>query len=103
MLINVLKEIAHTQTHASSLAKTLKIDPEMVKQMLYNLQRMGYIVSDDPACGDNRCEECGVCSTKRKNKLQKENKENKQNETSPTLMRWRLTEKGKNAVEGKEK
>lgn len=99
MLMNMLKEIAHTNTHAASLAKTLNVEPEMVKQMLHNLQSMGYIISDDPACGDNRCEECGVCSPKRKTKIQKENKEN---ETSTTVMRWRLTEKGMKAVGEKE-
>ena len=95
MLINILKEIANSETHTySSLAKAMNLDPELVRQMFYDLQRMGYIVSDDPACGDDKCDECGVCCTK-KNKENKDHKES--NKSSTTITRWRLTEKGKEA------
>jgi DNA-directed RNA polymerase specialized sigma subunit len=94
MLIKILREIASNQTHShSSLAKVLNLEPETVKQMFQNLQRMGYIITDDPACGDDRCEECGVCCTKKK----KDQKEIKQ-EPKVSLTRWKLTEKGKEAI-----
>jgi len=94
MLIDILKEIANTNTHSyATLAKTLNIDQELVKQMFYNLQSMGYIISDDPACGDDRCDECGICCTKKKNKGKEENR-------AGTGTRWKLTEKGKNAILG---
>ncbi|HHV65349.1 MAG TPA: winged helix-turn-helix domain-containing protein [Peptococcaceae bacterium] len=94
MLIRILQEIASNQTHShNSLAKTLNLEPETVKHMFQNLQRMGYIIADDPACGDDRCDECGVCCTKKK----KDQKEIKQEMRSgPT--RWKLTEKGKEAI-----
>jgi uncharacterized cysteine cluster protein YcgN (CxxCxxCC family) len=63
----------------------------MVKQMFYNLKTMGYIISDDPACGDDRCDECGVCCTKK-------NKGNKESHPDTGMTRWKLTEKGKKAV-----
>jgi predicted transcriptional regulator len=95
MLIEILKKIATSESNSyTSLAKTLNLDQEMVKQMFYNLQRMGYIISDDPACGDGKCDECGVCPLKRKN-------ESKENKISSGITRWKLTEKGKEAVERK--
>lgn len=90
MLINILKEIAKSSTHSyDSLAKSLNLDPEMVKQMFHNLLKLGYIISDDPACGEDRCEGCSVrCNnTKDMNKV--------------IITRWRLTEKGEKALEDK--
>lgn len=96
MLIAILKEIANTNTHSyATLAKTLNIDQELVRQVFYNLQSLGYIVSDDPACGDDRCDECGVCCTKKKNK-------GKDEERTSTGIRWKLTEKGKSAALGQD-
>lgn len=95
MLIEILKIIAVSESNTyTSLAQTLNFDQEIVKQMLYNLQRMGYIISDAPACGDGKCDECGVCPLKRK-------KESKENKISSNITRWKLTEKGKEAVERK--
>lgn len=92
MLINILKEMANRETHSyNTLAKALELEPEMVKQMIYNLRRMGYIISDEPACGDNKCEECGVCCTKKK-------KDKQGNKQLTAITRWKLTEKGKEAV-----
>jgi hypothetical protein len=93
MLMDILKEIANTSTVHSyaSLAKTLNLDPELVKQMFYHLQGMGYIISDEPACGDDRCDECGVCCTKKKNKGLKAG-------TGMAAVSWKLTEKGKKAI-----
>lgn len=92
MLIDILKHIANSENHSyNALAKELDLDLEMVKQMFYNLKRMGYIISDDPACGDEKCGECGVCCTK-KNKTEK---------PTTAITRWKLTEKGKDAVVGK--
>ncbi len=95
MLIDILREIGSANTHSySSLAKALNLDLEMVKQMFYNLQNLGYIISDDPACGDDRCDECGVCCTK------KRDKGNKEANQAKNATRWRLTEKGKKAIIG---
>lgn len=92
ILIKILQEIAKSETHSyTSLAKTLTLDQEMVRQMFYELQRMGYIITDDPACGDDKCDECGVCCTKK-------NKGNKQDEPNTSITRWKLTEKGKEAA-----
>lgn len=92
MLINILKEIANSEVESySSLAKRLNLEPEMVKQMFQNLQRMGYIISDGPACGDDKCDECGVCCTKKKKNDQGKN-------INTSFIRWKLTEKGKEAV-----
>lgn len=88
MLISILREIAKSTTHSyDSLAKTLNIDQEMVKQMFRSLLSMGYIISDDPACGDDRCDDCSVCCTK-----------SKDNKPKLVITRWKLTEKGENAV-----
>ncbi|RNC29120.1 MAG: hypothetical protein AWM53_00769 [Candidatus Dichloromethanomonas elyunquensis] len=93
MLMEILKEIATTNTHSyTSLAKKLNLDPEMAKQMFFHLQGMGYIISDDPACGDDRCEECGICCTKKKNKGIQQNK------TGTGTVRWKVTEKGKKVI-----
>ena len=91
MLIKVLKEMANNELHShAELDKKLELDPELVKQMFLNLENMGYIVSDDPSCVDDECEECGVCCTK-KNKTEQE-------KVSVVATRWKLTEKGKEAV-----
>lgn len=92
MLIRLLKEIANAETHTHlSLAKALKLDSELVKQMFYDLQRLGYIMADDSECGDEKCDECGVCCTKK-------NKGNSEEKISVGSTRWKLTEKGKHAA-----
>ncbi|NLP43146.1 MAG: transcriptional regulator [Peptococcaceae bacterium] len=91
MLIRVLREMANSELNShTALAKKLELDPELVKQMFLNLETMGYIISDDPSCVDDKCEECGVCCTK-KNKTEQE-------KLNVTATRWKLTEKGKEAV-----
>lgn len=91
MLIKILQEIAQSSTHSyDSLAKSLNLDPEMVKQMFHSLLKMGYIISDDPACGDDRCEDCSVCCNKSKDK-----------KTSVIITRWKLTAKGEKALSEK--
>ncbi|NLI92480.1 MAG: transcriptional regulator [Peptococcaceae bacterium] len=93
MLMDILREIAATSTHSyASLAKSLNLDQEMVKQMFFHLRSMGYIITDNPACGDDRCDECGVCCTKKKSRGIQQNK------TNTAGVRWKLTEKGKKAV-----
>lgn len=92
MLIRILQEIANSENHSySSLAQTLNLDQEMVRQMFYNLQNMGYIISDDSDCADNACDSCGVCCTKRK-------KENHGEKSGTAITRWKLTEKGEQAI-----
>lgn len=91
MLINILKEIAKSSTHSyDSLSKSLNLDPEMVKQMFHSLLKLGYIVTDDPACGDDQCDDCSVCCNKSKDKKIK-----------VVITRWKLTEKGEKALEDK--
>lgn len=88
MLINILKEIAKGSTHSyDSIAKSINLEQEMVKQMFQTLLSMGYIVSDDPACGDDECDECSVCCTK-----------SKDNKPKIVITRWKLTDKGEQAV-----
>lgn len=88
MLINILKEIAKSSTHSyDSLAKSLNLDPEMVKQMFHSLLKLGYIISDAPACGDEQCEGCSVRCNKTKGEKPK-----------VIITRWRLTEKGEKAL-----
>jgi len=60
----------------------------MVKQMFHSLLKLGYIVSDDPACGDNQCDKCPVRCNK-----------SKDNKNKVIITRWKLTEKGKKALE----
>jgi hypothetical protein len=50
------------------LAKEMRVDQEVMKQIFYDLQRMGYIAAGDQVCGDDQCGECGVCCTKNKGK-----------------------------------
>lgn len=92
MLIQLLQEIANSEDNSyATLARNLNLDQEMVKQMFYNLRSMGYIISDDPACGDDRCDECGICCTKKK-------KDHKEENPNTAITRWKLTEKGKKAA-----
>ncbi|AHF10762.1 FeoC-like transcriptional regulator [Dehalobacter restrictus] len=65
MLINLLTEIADKQANSfSSLAKKLDLDPEMIKQMLNDLQRLGYLTADNVACVNEPCKGCGGCCSK---------------------------------------
>ncbi len=91
MLIKILGEIAKNQDSSqSSLAKALNINPAMVKQAFYDLERMGYIINYDQNCDDEACDECGLCCTK-KNK-------GKEVKVNTGITRWKLTEKGKIAI-----
>lgn len=94
MLIDILREIAKSNTHSyASLAQSLNMERDTVKHMFTDLLRMGYVISDEPACGDGACDACSICCTKSKEKQIEK----------PTLeiRRWRLTEKGKAAAEVK--
>jgi len=94
MLLEVLKEIAKQETHSQThLAQKLNVDQKIIKQVFYDLQRMGYIVADEQNCADDQCDECGVCCTKNKGK-----KEAKDNELQTTIIRWKLTDKGQEAI-----
>jgi len=94
MLLEVLKEIAKQETHSQThLAQKLNVDQKIIKQVFYDLQRMGYIVADEQNCADDQCDESGVCCTKNKGK-----KEAKDNELQTTIIRWKLTDKGQEAI-----
>lgn len=65
MLIKVLREIQRLSTFsATKLAKSLGIDEDVIKQILVQLQAMGYIKEEtiNRSCIEN-CKSCGkVCS-----------------------------------------
>ncbi|RJE48233.1 MULTISPECIES: FeoC-like transcriptional regulator [unclassified Dehalobacter] len=86
MLINLLTEIAGQQANSfSSLAKKLDLDREMIKQMLNDLQRLGYLTADNAACVNEQCKGCGGCCSKGNG------------EAEATL--WTLTAKGRVLLE----
>ncbi|MGI5902098.1 MAG: winged helix-turn-helix domain-containing protein [Desulfitobacteriia bacterium] len=87
MLLEVLKEIVKNPNYSQhSLAKSLKIDPEMLKQIFQDLERMGYITTEKQECRDEICQDCVFCgSEKEKKKMRGANR------ISPTV--WKLTEK----------
>ena len=92
MLINILKEIGRDNTHSyTTLAKTLKLEQEMVKQMFSDLQRMGYIAMEAPECSTDKCAECLAWCTNKKSKKVKQ-------ESGFGITRWKLTEKGKEMI-----
>lgn len=68
MLKEVLKEINKTRIYSTSaLANSLSIDEELVKEAIFQLIRMGYIVEDEasPSC-ESKCSGCAyssICNT----------------------------------------
>ncbi|NLK42844.1 MAG: hypothetical protein GX300_00415 [Tissierellia bacterium] len=69
MLKDVLKEISRIRVYSTStIADSLDIDEELVKEAIFQLIRMGYIVEDEtsPTC-EVKCSGCAyssICNTK---------------------------------------
>jgi len=84
MLMQLLSRIADGDNlSCSELSRRLNISNELLKQMILDLSRMGYIESVDDTCATNRCTHCsfsGECASMNKGK------------------RWVLTRKGANTV-----
>ncbi len=63
MLREILKEIARRETISlKELAYSLGLSEEMLKAMLEDLERMGYLTSSVPECSF-RCEGCPLKSS----------------------------------------
>lgn len=87
MLLKLLRQIAGS--HGDSLvnlAKKLETDPEMVREMVLTLNRLGYIILDEPACRQEECDKCGACCSYKIGM----NTEG----SGMDVIRWELTEKG---------
>ena len=72
MLMHLLSQMAdgNTLSH-SELSRRLNISNELLKQMILDLSRMGYIESVDDTCPTNRCTHCsfsGECPSINKGK-----------------------------------
>lgn len=84
MLMHLLSQIADGKILShTKLSRRLNISNELLKQMILDLSRMGYIESVDDTCAMNRCTHCsfsGECASMNKGK------------------RWVLTRKGANTV-----
>lgn len=84
MLMHLLSQIADGDNLSrTELSRRLNISNELLKQMILDLSRMGYIESVDDTCATNRCTHCsfsGECASMNKGK------------------RWVLTRKGTHTV-----
>ena len=72
MLMQLLSQIAdgNTLSH-TELSRRLNINNELLKQMILDLSRMGYIESVDDTCATSRCTHCpfsGECTSINKGK-----------------------------------
>ena len=87
MLIKILKTLSKGGRYSNKLMATeLGVGESLVKQMIDNLLRMGYIEKEKiNSCGDG----CGSCSSKEICST---------NTHSIEINIWKVTEKGKRAI-----
>lgn len=90
MMMKVLKRIAKGGLYSNRIiARELGIDEAMVEQMIFQLERLGYIEKDSMNGGS--CCEGGCCGTSKKKSCCSGN-------NNVNIDLWKLTEKGKAAV-----
>lgn len=89
MMMKILKRLAKGGLYSNKIvAKELGIEEGMVDQMIFQLERLGYIVKDN--MNSSSCCACSSCTDKKKSCCSGNNNVN--------IDLWKLTDKGRAAV-----